>query len=65
MQGLLWRTGTTSDATKRDSLGITFYKNILPKIFQKFSPKRVFCSLEHIFNKVYRGIAHKRDKVGI
>ena len=49
---------------KRDSFGITFYKNILAKIFLKFSAKRVLCSLRHIFNKVNRGKIQKPDEVG-
>ena len=48
---------------KRDSFGITFYKNILPKIFFKFNAKRVLCSLGHIFNKVNRGIVPKPVEV--
>ena len=49
---------------KRDYFGITFYKNILSRIFFKFSAKEVFCSLWHIFNKVNRDIVQKPDEVG-
>ena len=49
---------------KRDSFGITFYKNILPRIFLKFSAKRILCPLEHIFNKVNRDVFERPDEVG-
>ena len=49
---------------KRNSFGITFYKNNLPRIFLKFSAKRVLLSLEHTFNKVNMGIVQKPDEIG-
>ena len=48
---------------KRDFFGITFNKNILPKIFFKFSAKRVLWPSGYIFNKVNRGIVKKPDEV--
>ena len=50
---------------RRDSFGIKFYKNILPRIFFKVSAKRFLFPLEHIFNKVNRGKVKKPDEVGV
>ena len=47
----------------REAFGITFYKNILPRILFRFSAQKFLCSLGHIFNKVSRGIVQKQDKV--
>ena len=49
---------------ERDSFSITVYKNILPRIFLKFSAERDLYSLGHIFSKVNRGIVQKPDEVG-
>ena len=49
---------------KKDSIGITFFKNILPKFFVNFSCKRVLWPLGHIFNKVNGGIVQRFDEVG-
>ena len=56
--------GTTFDAIKKDSFGITFYKNVISRIFFKFSAKRVLFPLGHISNKVNRDIVQNPDKVG-
>ena len=48
---------------KKDSFGITFYKNILPRIFFEFSAKSVLWPLGLIFNKVKRGIVQTPDEV--
>ena len=49
---------------KKDSFVTTFKKNILPRMFFKFSAKRVFSPLGHIFNKVNKGIVQMPDEVG-
>ena len=49
---------------ERDSFSITVYKNILPRIFLKFSAERDLYSLGHIFSKVNRGIVQKPGEVG-
>ena len=38
-------------------------QKVLPKIFKKFSAKKVLCALGHIFNKVNRSIVEKSDAV--
>ena len=48
---------------KEDPFG-TVFKKVLPKTFLKFSPKKVLCTLEYIFNKVNRGMVEKPDAVG-
>ena len=67
------RIRTASDVTKKRLLALYFNKisylgiyllalnlGILPK----FSAKRVLSPLEHIFNKVNRGIIQKPSEVG-
>ena len=51
------------DTRKKDFFGTTFQQNILTRIFLKFSARRVLSPLEHIFNKVNRGIIQKLDEV--
>ena len=49
---------------KKDSIGITIYKNILPRFFVNFSCKKGLWLLGHIFNKVNGGTVQKPDEVG-
>ena len=64
IQGVLQRIGTTSDAIKRVSFAITFYKDILPRFFLKFNIKRVLWPLGHIFSKVNGGVVQKFYEFG-
>ena len=63
MKGLLQSIGTTSD-TRKERLIWRILKKVLPRIYLKFSAKRVLCAVGHIFNKVKRGIVQKPDTVG-
>ena len=48
---------------KRTVLALHLLENILPRIFFKFSAKRVLCPLGYIFNKVNGVIVQKQYEV--
>ena len=64
IQILLNIIARTSDATKKDFFGTVVFKKVLPRIFLKFSAKRVLYALGHIFHKVRRGRGQKPDEIG-
>ena len=49
---------------QKSTLLALHFKKLLPRIFLKFSAKRVLCDLGQILNKVIRGIVQMPDSVG-
>ena len=49
---------------KNDSFGTNFLKNVLPRIFLKFSANRVLFPQGRNSNKFNRGIVQKPDEFG-